>query len=210
MGKIIDLIGQRFGRLTVKSMAGSTGKNRNTFWNCICDCGRMKAIDSQSLRRGRTKSCGCLHNELLAKRQEKHGLLAENNRLYGIWEGMKQRCLNPNRNGFKDYGGRGITVCKEWLDFYSFYSWAVANGYTEKLTLDRINPNDSYYPNNCRWISAAEQQRNKTNNRLITIKGKTLLLCDWAKNYGIRASVILNRIRSGWTEEEAITTPLCR
>ena len=208
MGKVIDLTGQRFGRLVVINRAETRGKNRRAFWNCLCDCGKNKTIESQSLKFGRSKSCGCLHNELLAERQKKHGLLYSNRRLYGIWSSMKQRCANPNRSAFKYYGGKGIKVCQEWLDFPSFHLWATTSGYTEKLTLDRINPDGNYCPGNCRWIPDAEQHRNQTNNRPITITGKTMLLCDWAKLHGIRASVIVNRIRSGWTEAEAVTTPL--
>jgi hypothetical protein len=206
MKKMVDLTGQRFGRLIVVSKSEFRGKNRNSFWNCVCDCGNTKTIELQSLKSGKTKSCGCLHNELQANRKKKHGLC--NHRLYGIWTGMKQRCTNPKRNGYKHYGGKGITVCQEWFDFPAFYLWATANGYTEKLTLDRINPDGNYCPENCQWIPEADQNRNKTNNRLITAQGKTMLLCDWAKILGIRASVILNRIQSGWTETEAVTTPL--
>ena len=208
MGKTIDLTGQRFGRLVVVSRATSQRKDRNTFWTCICDCGKEKIIEAPSLKKGRSKSCGCLQKEIVTKRQTKHGLQKANNRLYGIWSGIKQRCTNPKRNVFRHYGGKGIVICQEWQKFPAFYSWAISNGYADNLTIDRIDNNGNYEPSNCRWIPDSAQHRNQTNNKFITVNGKAMLLCDWAKIYGIKASVILNRIRSGWTEEEAVITPL--
>lgn len=126
-------------------------------------------------------------------------------RLHGIWQMMKQRCLNPNQRTFKWYGARGITVCPEWLDFTGFYEWAVANRYSDGLTLDRIDPNGDYTPENCRWVSWKEQMNNKRSNRLISAFGKTLTVQEWSEATGIPRSTIVNRLKLGWTSEQAVT-----
>ena len=160
-----DLTGQKFGRLSV---VADTGKRRHSYvvWLCRCDCGNVTEVISDSLKRGNTKSCGCLHDELAAERIKgvktvpKHGL--SHHRLFGIWSGMKTRCYNPNNKDFKDYGGRGITICAEWLaDFQRFYDWAMKNGYQDSLTIDRKDVNGNYEPSNCKWATRAEQSRNQ-------------------------------------------------
>lgn len=126
-------------------------------------------------------------------------------RLHGVWSMMKQRCFNPNQRTFKWYGARGITVCPEWLDFMGFYEWAMANGYSEGLTLDRIDPNENYTPENCRWVSWKEQMCNKRSNRQICAFGKTLTVQEWSETTGIHRSTIVNRLKAGWTPEQAVT-----
>lgn len=163
MNGIIDITGQRFGRLVVLAYADKD-KNRNARFLCLCDCGKMKIINGASLRKGLTQSCGCLQKEKAKTIFTTHGQTIgyRRSRLHSIWHGMKNRCLNPNTNRFKIYGGRGIRICKEWLNsFEEFYKWAINNGYDKNLTIDRINNNKGYEPSNCRWVTYSEQRRNQ-------------------------------------------------
>ncbi len=163
MGKLIDLTGQRFGRLTVVQRAG-TSKQGRALWLCRCTCGKETVVLSSSLRRGATQSCGCIHSEMLHNRitaqNTTHG--GKGTRLYRIWHGMKQRCYNPKSDHYNLYGGRGISVCAEWLhDFATFQKWAVSHGYQDDLTIDRIDNDKGYSPDNCRWVTVKEQNNNK-------------------------------------------------
>lgn len=157
--KPIDITGRRFGRLVAIRQVGSTEQG-NAIWLCKCDCGKETEVRSVILRNGVTKSCGCYRSEYQREQQTKHG--KSTTRMARIWYNMKERCLNRNNTSFANYGGRGITVCKEWLaDFDNFYRWAICNGYRDDLTIDRINVNGNYEPNNCRWIPKGEQSRNR-------------------------------------------------
>ena len=130
-------------------------------------------------------------------------------RLYGVWQGMLQRCHNPKNRQYKDYGERGITVCDEWKNNYRcFKEWALKSGYKQGLTIDRINNNEGYSPQNCRWATYKEQNRNKRSNRNITLNGETKCLSEWAEFYGLGFPVVSRRLRDGWSEEAALTTPL--
>lgn len=145
-----DLIGERFGNLTVVKKLGY--QDKRSVWLCLCDCGNYKSFDRNRLRM--TKSCGCLKGQ--------HGVGMKKHRLYRIFNGMKSRCYNPNATGYKNYGGRGITICYEWLsDYFNFYDWAMSSGYEDGLTIDRIDNDLGYSPDNCRWMTRADQNRNK-------------------------------------------------
>ena len=154
----LDLTGQRFGRLVALS-AVEIGKGRKRRWLCRCDCGGETTTDTNKLTSGNTRSCGCLHDEVAAARQYKHG--GKGTRLYNIWKNARQRCRNPKSPDFKDYGARGIQFSKVWDDFGVFREWSLANGYTETLTLDRKDPNGDYAPENCRWATWKEQRHNQ-------------------------------------------------
>lgn len=155
--------GDRFGRLVIIQEAPKHGNFR--YFECRCDCGNVKTIAMGALRKGITKSCGCFMNE--AKRASKPCKWKENHsyvgtRLYKIWGGMKKRCFNPKDHAYNWYGGRGITVCDEWKTrFICFREWALSNGYSDTLTIDRIDVNGNYEPNNCRWVTIQEQQKNR-------------------------------------------------
>lgn len=160
---LIDLTGKRYGRITVISQTENS-KSGITQWVCECDCGRTFVSRGDSLRNGRTKSCGCLKRDRTIERNYRHG--DAYNRLYNVWRGMKQRVYDENHISYKYYGGRGIGICEEWASSYeAFRSWAFSNGYNEdaprgSCTLDRIDVNGDYKPDNCRWVSMKVQQNN--------------------------------------------------
>lgn len=168
MSKLKDLTGQRFGRLIVTKRAGSD-KWRRATWECQCDCGEVRVEYSNNLLMGRVKSCGCLRSEKNLQNSITHG--KRKSRLYHVWSDMKNRCYNSKIHNYHRYGGRGITVCDEWRnDFGKFYEWAIGNGYDEnapygQCTLDRIDNDKGYSPDNCRWVDVKTQNNNKTNNR---------------------------------------------
>ena len=180
----VDITGQRFGRL-VALHPTSRRRSGKVMWLCQCDCGNTTFSTSNNLKSGGTRSCGCLYRETVGDAHRKHGMTGT--RIYRIWKAMRNRCLNVNNKNYKQYGGRGINICDEWLDddgFLNFYEWSMKHGYADNLTIDRIDVNGDYTPNNCRWITQHEQTRNKRNTINITAHGKTMCLADWTAKYG--------------------------
>lgn len=208
--EVIDLTSQKFGRLTVLKFSHKIekGNNRRYYWLCKCDCGNETIVNSASLKNGHTLSCGCLRVENLKKVIDKHNQTGSD--LYYVWAQIKQRCNNKNNKRYKDYGGRGITVCNEWLnDFISFYNWAMANGYDEnaprgKCTIDRIDVNGNYEPSNCRWLTNKKQQNNKRNNHFVTYNNETLTVTQMAEKYNINVNTFRNRVAKGWNIDKCI------
>lgn len=196
MGAKKPLEGMRFGRLIVLA-EHTERKNRSYTWVCQCDCGKIThPIPTNQLLSGRTRSCGCLRNDLIRHRSVKHGL--SNTHLYGVWSGMKRRCLNPKVERYKSYGGRGITICDEWLnDFQSFYDWAMAHGYADGLSIDRIDVNGNYCPDNCRWVDETIQANNRSNNLMVEINGESKTLGEWAHIAGTDYNTIYQRYLRG-------------
>jgi len=202
-----DITGQKFGRLTVISKNDRPG--HLTYWNCVCDCGNTAVIAGSRLKNGNTKSCGCLHDESSRKRAKmqftKHGMC--HTRLSSIWSSMKTRCSNPNARAYKWYGARGITFCDDWNEFEPFMEWALANGYSDNLTLERIDVNGNYEPENCKWIPFSEQGKNTRKNHFVTIKGETHCVSEWSKIIGINRSSFRERLQKGWSEEDLLKPP---
>lgn len=197
-----DLSGRRFGKLVAIKRDKNRGKR--TIWMCKCDCGKTAFVEAHGLKGGTTRSCGCLKYE---SKNEKHG--KTKTRLYSIWSKMKDRCTRKNNPAYKWYGGRGIVICKDWInDFMSFYNWAMENGYNDNLSIDRIDVNGNYEPSNCRWILLEEQALNTRATKFLTYKGETKTVSEWCEITGIKKTTMLNRIRLGFTAEECIEIPV--
>ncbi len=199
---IRNLVGEQFGRWTVIERAEK--RNGMSVWRCRCECGTEKEVYQKHLLSGATKSCGCYKSEQSSKRMKKNNPTVRKHemcysRLYRIWTDIKQRCQNSHCTKYEYYGGRGIKMCVEWQDFTNFMNWALNNGYTDTLTIERIDVNGNYEPSNCKWITIQKQQYNKSNNHLITYNGKTQTLTEWAKERGIKPTTLDARInRSRW------------
>lgn len=207
MATFNDITGKRFGRLTAIRCTRRGAKGIGvTMWLCVCDCGKEKIIQSAHLVNGSSKSCGCLQREIAKTVNTKHGI--KGTRLYDIFENMISRCYNPRCPAFSDYGGRGIAICDTWLqDRQLFFRWAQESGYTDELSIDRINNDKGYSPDNCMWASSKQQNRNRRSNVFITINGVTKVLCEWAQEVGLSHKTISYRIKNGWSHASAVLTP---
>lgn len=207
MGRVIDLTGQKYGRLLVLERAENNSHNK-AMWLCKCDCGNVVKVIGSHLRNGNTSSCGCLHKEMLREKPSgrTHGMT--DTRLFRIWGSMLTRCYNKNHKYYHRYGGRGITVCEEWLhSFQAFYDWAMSHGYADDLTLDRKDVNGNYCPENCKWSTQKEQMNNTSTNHLVTCNGETHTIAEWAAIKGINYYTLHSRLTTkGWPIEKALTT----
>lgn len=204
-----NLSGKTFGRLTAVEFIET--RKGQSMWKCVCSCPNHTEVivSAGHLKSGHTTSCGCFKNEIVAAGTHKtHGHTGS--RLHSIWFNMKKRCTNTNSDAYKNYGGRGISVCDKWMsDFKSFYDWSLANGYDDSLTIDRINNDGNYEPSNCRWVSRKVQNCNSRNNRYLTYNGITKTITDWAADLGIERRTITARLdKLGWSVEAALSTPL--
>lgn len=199
--KFIDLTGKKFGKLTViKRVENICGRSA---FLCRCDCGEKLIVKGFLLKKGITKSCGCLRRkvakenlDIAHRANQKYKLknFSLNKKIYMAWLNMKNRCCNKNSKNYKNYGGRGIKVCKEWLnDFESFYEWAINNGCEQGLSIDRINNNGDYTPSNCRWSDMKTQSRNRRTNHLLTINNETHCLIEWSEKLNTSVTTLKNK-----------------
>lgn len=203
-------VGDRYGRWVVQEVIDRTVLGRSL---CKCDCGTVRTVMNRNLLNGRSTSCGCIAAEKAKQRKypKKHGMTKT--RLYHVWVNIKDRCRNKNCEAYKNYGSRGISICEEWLDFSTFHAWAMENGYDPKAkrgqcTIDRIDTNKGYYPENCRWVDLYEQQNNKRNNRRFSYAGELKTIPELSREYGIPANTLWNRVHSGWDIKLAVETPI--
>jgi len=199
----LDLTGRRFGRLVaIDRVPGNPSRTR---WNCICDCGNRTVTLTGCLIQGQTTSCGCFKKEVVGAMNRTHGH-ARGNRTYKIWGGMIQRCYNSRNQRFADYGGRGIDVIPAWHSFEAFL--ADMGEAPDGLTIDRKDNSKGYSPDNCRWATVSQQNRNKDCNTVLEFRGEKLCLSDWCDRTGIDVSTMSARLsRLGWSVEKALTTP---
>lgn len=211
MGKKLDLAGIQFGRLTAIEDVGAN-KQGARLWRCRCECGQESIVRSSDLVRGHIVSCGCSkidHCHYLNESglnvlnpYQTHG--KSKTRLYRIWKDMKRRVTNPNRDNFKYYGGRGIDICDEWFnDFEPFYDWAVANGYSDNLEIDRIDNDGDYEPGNCHWVTKKVNCNNASTNRRIEYMGRTKTATEWAEFFNIPYTKLIYRLNAGWDLDRA-------
>lgn len=204
MAKAAELKGQRFGRLVVVDRAENTsdGKAR---WLCRCSCGKECVATTDHLRSGHTQSCGCLNADRTSEANKTHG--DSGSRLYITWRNMLRRCYYPKDKSFCRYGAKGIKVCEEWHDYEKFKEWATQNGYSDDLTIDRIDNNKGYYPHNCRFASAKSQANNRGTTLKIEYNGLVKSASEWGEIVGISAKTIRKRLSNGWSASDALTKP---
>lgn len=206
-------IGKRYGRLEVIGFQHKKEQGRGWDWIVRCDCGKEKVVSPNDVKSGKTRSCGCLHDQACKDRATKfrHNVY-KNKRLYGIYNGIKKRCYNKNEPRYSDYGARGISMCDEWLSphdgFDKFVDWALENGYADGLSIDRIDVDGDYSPTNCRWLTLQQQNRNKRETKWVDYRGEHIqlkVLCDRLK---IKYDTVHDRIyKRGWSVERAIEEP---
>lgn len=206
---MIEKIGKRFGKVVVIKKVIKNDKKYKYYWLCKCDCGNEKEIRNDCLKENKIISCGCYTKKIRAKNiikaTFKHGM--SETKLYRIWADMKKRCLNKKVDRYKNYGGRGITICNEWLGFESFKDWALSNGYKEGLSIERINVNGNYEPSNCTWINFKEQSRNRTTNIFVIYNNKKICLAELSEITRIDSKVLYMRYNRGDREERLWRTP---
>lgn len=199
-----DLTGQRFGRLVAIERAGRS-KNRQAMWRCACDCGNLTTVRLDCLKNSNTRSCGCLHDEVIANKRRTHNKSCT--RTFHIWQGMKNRCSNPSYCKYHLYGGKGVKVCDRWLEsfqnFYDDMGEAPAG-----MSIDRIDGSGNYEPENCRWATSQQQAENTSRAVLITFNGKTQNRKQWANDIGIGDKTLEGRLKHGWSIEKALTQPV--
>ena len=197
-----DITNQKFGRLTAIRYLGKSK------WECKCDCGNIVDIFGEHLRRGHTKSCGCLLKEIASNKTIERNTTHNKSktRLYRIYSNMKSRCYNKQHSAYQNYGGRGINICDEWLNsFVVFYDWAMDNGYQDDLSIDRIDNNKGYSPDNCHWATSKQQCNNTRSNVYFTYNGKKHTLAEWCSILGLKYFTVYRRIKYyNWSIEKAL------
>lgn len=206
-GRFKDLTGIQFGRLIAIKTIG-LDNNKGYIWECKCECGTICQVRSHDLVRGATKSCGCLHRETIVgnKFATIHGQYGTD--LFNTWRHIKERCLLTYNKNYNHYGGRGITICNEWKEnYFVFKDWSINNGYSKGLSIDRINNDGNYEPNNCRWTTMKVQGNNRSTNIFVTYQDKTQTLSQWSEEKGINKGTLYGRFRKGWKDEKLFSEP---
>lgn len=208
MSRLVDMTGKRIGHITVLYRSPHTiYKSKRVAWVCRCDCGKEFLAEGTLLRRGYYSSCGCMRAQRLHDIAFKHGMT--NTRLFKIWSCMKQRCYYQKYIDYYAYGGRGIKVCDEWLhSFQAFAHWASTSGYNDSLSIDRINVDGDYTPQNCRWATDIEQANNRHNNHYLLYHGEKHSLAEWSRIKNISYAALKSRIALGWSVEDALERPV--
>lgn len=204
MGQLVDETGNRYGRLLVERRAA--GSYTCAYWQCVCDCGEISMVAGGNLRKGHTTSCGCKNSEVASARKITHGM--SRFLVYSVWTAINYRCFNSTHARYPSYGGRGITVCKRWRigtenAFENFLS-DMGRKPSKDHSVDRINNDGPYSPENCRWATMEEQQNNRRDNVLITYQKRTKGPVQWAKELGMDVQTIRTRLRSGWTDAQVL------
>ena len=202
--RVRDKVGQKFGRWSVLSL-DHVDKHQTSHWKCECECGTFSVIPCHKLTGGRSKSCGCLRIEITGDRSRTHGQ-SRGSKVYGIWKSMRQRCSNEKNQAYERYGGRGIFVCERWHDFSNFF--ADMGNPPDGKTLERIDNNNGYSPENCKWATMAEQALNTRSNNWIIIDGIKKTLSQWSLASGISRLTIYARLKYGWDYKKAVFHPL--
>lgn len=206
----VNLQGQRFGRWLVLKEGGRSPQ-RQVLWICRCDCGASREVNGYLLRSGQSQSCGCLHRERVRQPvRHGHASTRKPSPEYNAWRSLIQRCTNPKHPVYKDYGGRGITVCRRWRASFSDFLADVGPRPDPKHEIDRINNDHGYEPGNVRWVTRSEQARNTRRTRHLTHNGRTQCVTDWALELGVRPRNITQRLARGWTVAETLSTPFLR
>ena len=205
--------GQKYGKLTIIKEVSPIGSKRRIL--CKCDCGNIKEYSMDRVIHGRTQSCGCLRNEMFLTRRNNNGTSiypkeATASKLYKIWNSMKCRCYTISSGAYFKYGAKGIRMCDEWKnDFMTFYNWALANGYSDEMTIDRIDYRGNYEPSNCRWADIRTQANNKSNVRKYEYSGELHTMTEWSEIMNINYGALWERLNVlGWSIEKALTTPV--
>lgn len=201
MGKTVDLVGKKFGSLTVLNYEYST-KGGKRIWRCRCDCGNESLVQTSNLTTGHTKHCQKCGYKELAKKRTTHG--KRRTKLYTKWHSMRRRCEEKTSKSYKDYGAKGIKVCEEWKDPEKFFAWALSHGYEEGLEIDRIDSKGDYCPENCRFVTRLVNANNKSNNRIILHNGEERTLAEWSRHYGVKYDYLHKRMSKGDSFEEAL------
>lgn len=208
----LNLIGKKFGRLTVTD--GPTYKGRRVAWVCTCDCGNVKTIAGNMLTNDNTRSCGCLRRETTAARLTTHGMASSKDQSkrtaeYKVWAGIKRRCQNPAEERYPAYGGRGIKICSRWSDSFEAFLTDMGKRPSARHQIDRIDNDGDYEPGNCRWVDRRANMNNRSDNRFLQLGEERMTVADWERRTGIPSAAIRARIdRYGWTVERALTTPV--
>lgn len=199
-----EYLNRRYSRLTIIEFLGADNINR-IYCKCSCTCGSIIPVNFFHLKNGNTKSCGCYKIDIVVSRNLINAHPHRKTRIFRIWKRMHQRCYEINCDDYKDYGAKGVKICDDWHEYYTFYSWAISHGYSDSLSIDRLDVTGNYSPSNCRWATSLEQARNKRNNHNITFRGHTKTLSEWCLIFRMESSKVRYRLSKNWPLEKVFT-----